>query len=243
MDKFFTTYFSGGYVGIHEIAYVLLEATTGLDLFQAEIAATLRASSTPDELTEGLETLAESDSPFDKSIVELLASKPIDEDMLSYYRYQLEQWIDSIEQAAKVGSWTRLDLRSLAPVSPGADANYCVNVRDVIAWLGSIGHSPKLGEVLAEMLDASRRRNGDEDGEAAINKQWGDHDTILLRKFREAYWHWWDGLDLSKDAAPTNEQVQDWLVDHQGVSSRMALYMASILRADGLPKGRPPRVK
>lgn len=243
MEKFFHTYFAGGYVGTSELARVLLEATTGFDLDQAELATVLRASLIQEKLAEGLEALTASDDPHDRIIVESLAREPIDEDRLIYYRFQLAQWEDSIEQAAKVHSWTCLDLRSLAPVSPGTDVPYCVNVHDVIAWLGSIGHSSKLGDVLAEMLDASRCRNSDEDGEVAGNKQWGDHDTILLTHLRAAYEHWWEGLDQSIDAAPTNDQVRDWLIEHRGVSTRMAENMASILRADGLPPGPRPRAK
>lgn len=158
MDKFFHTYFAGGYVSTSEIARVLLEATTGLDLDQAELASVLR-NTHPGKLAEGVEALKASDDSFDMFIVESLTREPIDEDTLSYYRFQLAQWEASIEQAAKASSWTCLDLRSLAPVSPGTDAHYCVNVLDVIAWLSSVGHSPKFGDVLAEMLSATRCRN------------------------------------------------------------------------------------
>jgi hypothetical protein len=166
MEKFFHTYFAGGYVGTSEIAGVLLEATTGFDLYQAELATVLRNSSpsSPDELAEGIEALKTSDDLFDKFIVESLVRKPIDEDTLSYYRFQLAQWEDSIEKAAVAHSWTCLDLRSLAPVPPGPDFPYCVNVRDVITWLSSLGHSPSLGDILADMLEASRCRNGEEGG-------------------------------------------------------------------------------
>lgn len=244
MEKFFHTYFAGGFVGTHEIASVLLEATTGIDIHQEEVAHVLRNSIGPEGLAAGLESLSVSDDPVDRGIVESLSRVPACEDVVSFHRFQLEQWEESIEAAAIANAWQCLDLSSLAPVSPGSDVPYSVNVRDVIGWLNSMGHSPALGQVLQSMLESSRQRTGDDEGgEGVGNKQWGNHDTTKLKQLRAAYEHWWDGVDLSKDVAPTNDQVRDWLIEHHGVSARPAEIMASILRADGLESGPRRKVK
>lgn len=67
---------------------------------------------------------------------------------------------------------------------------------------------------------------------------WGDHNTRLLTKLSDAaiaLWSRYDPLDPS--TAPTNEQVQDWLIT-RNVPKRIAETMATMLRADGLKMGR-----
>jgi hypothetical protein len=66
---------------------------------------------------------------------------------------------------------------------------------------------------------------------------WGDYETELLRKLAdaaEAGWQRYDATDPT--TAPTNKQVSDRLIA-QGVASRTAEVMATILRADGLHTG------
>ncbi|PTR07117.1 hypothetical protein C8R32_10873 [Nitrosospira sp. Nsp5] len=67
---------------------------------------------------------------------------------------------------------------------------------------------------------------------------WGGYETALLRKLAlavESLWNLYDPSDPS--TAPTNEQVEDFL-KKRGVPDRTAEIMATILRADGLPRGR-----
>lgn len=66
---------------------------------------------------------------------------------------------------------------------------------------------------------------------------WGSHSTHLLEKMAQAASRFWSRYDPGDPTtAPTNEQVSAWLVAN-GVSERTAGYMATILRADGLPTG------
>lgn len=66
---------------------------------------------------------------------------------------------------------------------------------------------------------------------------WGNHDTKLLRDMAAAADAYWKNYDPAEtDTAPTNEQVETFLVA-RGVSKSMAEKMATILRADGLPTG------
>lgn len=81
-----------------------------------------------------------------------------------------------------------------------------------------------------------------ETSDAAVNANpvfpWGTHSTKLLTKLSEAahkFWSLYDPNDPS--TAPTNEQVQTWLIS-EGVKERNAEVMATILRADGLATGR-----
>ena len=77
--------------------------------------------------------------------------------------------------------------------------------------------------------------------EGAFTKwPWGDHETELLRNLDQAAEKFWKSYDPAKPAtAPTNEQVSTWLVE-QGVSARNAQAIATILRADDVPKGPRP---
>jgi len=66
---------------------------------------------------------------------------------------------------------------------------------------------------------------------------WGNYETSLLKHLAEAAKELWTLYDPSEPStAPTNEQVEKFLVD-RGLSSSMAAKMATILRADGLPSG------
>lgn len=66
---------------------------------------------------------------------------------------------------------------------------------------------------------------------------WGRYETDLLRKLALAADRFWKNYDPSDPStAPTNEQVSTWLKG-QGVATRIAEVVASILRADGLPTG------
>lgn len=66
---------------------------------------------------------------------------------------------------------------------------------------------------------------------------WGNHETKLLTDFAAAadrFWKNYDPTDMT--TAPRNKDVQTWLKG-RGVSDRMAEIMATILRADGIPRG------
>lgn len=66
---------------------------------------------------------------------------------------------------------------------------------------------------------------------------WGSYETELLKKLALAADRFWNLYDPSDPTtAPTNEQVSDWLRE-QGVATRTAEIMATILRADGLSTG------
>lgn len=67
---------------------------------------------------------------------------------------------------------------------------------------------------------------------------WGEHNTKDLEHLAAAakrFWTLYDPSDFT--TAPTNKVVADWLVTTRGVARDRANYMASILRADGLPDG------
>lgn len=69
------------------------------------------------------------------------------------------------------------------------------------------------------------------------NWPWGRHNTVLLQKLAMAADRFWKNYDSSDPStAPTNKQVIDWLVE-QGVATRTAEVIATILRVDGLPTG------
>lgn len=67
---------------------------------------------------------------------------------------------------------------------------------------------------------------------------WGNHNTKDLDHLAAAanrFWTLYDPSDFT--TAPTNKVVAEWLVTNRGVARERAGYMASILRADGLPDG------
>ncbi len=66
---------------------------------------------------------------------------------------------------------------------------------------------------------------------------WGDHTTDLLEHLAAAadrFWKFYDPTDPS--TAPTNKQVEDWLIERK-VSLRVAGIMAQMLRPTDLPAG------
>jgi hypothetical protein len=67
---------------------------------------------------------------------------------------------------------------------------------------------------------------------------WGNHNTKDLEHLAaaaERFWKLYDPDDFT--TAPTNKVVAEWLVTTRGVARDRANYMASILRADGIPDG------
>lgn len=67
---------------------------------------------------------------------------------------------------------------------------------------------------------------------------WGAHSTNLLNQLSQAATKFWSLYDPAEPStAPTNEQVENWLIG-QSVPKRIAEVMATILRADGLKTGR-----
>lgn len=68
---------------------------------------------------------------------------------------------------------------------------------------------------------------------------WGAHHTEQLGHLEAAAQKWWRNYDPGEtDTAPTNDMVEDWLINERGVTRNKAKAIASILRADGLPPGR-----
>ena len=66
---------------------------------------------------------------------------------------------------------------------------------------------------------------------------WGDHDTELLRRLKDAAKRFWTNFDpTDPGTAPLSADVSAWLQE-RGVAARTAEVIASILRADGLPTG------
>lgn len=67
---------------------------------------------------------------------------------------------------------------------------------------------------------------------------WGTYETELLRHLAGAANRFWKNYDPNDHStAPINQDVMNWLIQ-QGVASRTAEIMATILRADKLPHGR-----
>lgn len=70
---------------------------------------------------------------------------------------------------------------------------------------------------------------------------WGEHNTRLLQSLSDVATALWSRYDPSDPStAPTNEQVEEWLIARD-VPKRIAEAMATILRADGLRMGRRKR--
>ena len=81
-------------------------------------------------------------------------------------------------------------------------------------------------------------KDGAEEKSITTKWPWGTHNTKDLEHLAAAanrFWTLYDPSDFT--TAPTNKVVADWLVTNRGVARDRANYMASILRADGLPDG------
>lgn len=102
-----------------------------------------------------------------------------------------------------------------------------VRLSNFVTWLKSIKHqTPTEFPWQHEAITFSN-----------MDWPWGRHETDLLRKMAAAadkFWTLYDPNDPT--TAPTNQQVIDWLKG-QGVATRTAEVMATILRIDGLPTG------
>lgn len=124
-------------------------------------------------------------------------------------------------------------------------------ISDDFGWLpeGAVlfpyepGHVPAIAlPDLATKDEPEQRYFGDE--KPPYRWPWGRHETDLLRQLYGAATLWRTEDEggrynpLDPDTAPTNEQVEAWLERHGVVSAKVREVMASILRADGLPKGR-----
>jgi hypothetical protein len=73
---------------------------------------------------------------------------------------------------------------------------------------------------------------------------WGDHTTPLLEALAQAARAFWSTYDPSEPTtASTNQEVARWLVDEHNVAQRTADVMAKLLRPEGLPAGRPRKVR
>jgi hypothetical protein len=102
-----------------------------------------------------------------------------------------------------------------------------VKLSNFATWLKTVPHTPPPEfPWLPEAITLSN-----------MNWPWGRHETDLLRKLAAAADHFWTLYEPGEPStAPTNQMVIGWLKE-QGVPSRTAEVMATILRADGLPSG------
>lgn len=102
-----------------------------------------------------------------------------------------------------------------------------IKLSNFAGWLKALGHRPP----------AEFHWMPEEMPHSNLDWPWGRHETELLRKLAAAANRFWKNYNPNEiDTAPTNKQVSDWLIE-QGVATRTAEVMASILRADGLPTG------
>lgn len=93
----------------------------------------------------------------------------------------------------------------------------------------------ELANEVRKFSELDRKR---ESSRADNSWPWGSHETQLLRKLAEAakkFWSLYDPGDPS--TAPENETVSAWL-QSEGVAERNAQVIATMLRADGLKRGR-----
>lgn len=101
-----------------------------------------------------------------------------------------------------------------------------VNLTVFTSWACDIGKKPPHGFPWQPEMDLSMRV-----------WPWGGYETDLLRKLAMAVDRFWKRYDPGDPTtAPTNKEVAEWLAS-QGVATRTAEVMATILRADGLPTG------
>jgi hypothetical protein len=144
-------------------------------------------------------------------------------------------WLDTFGQPSSLAKLLDLARSSIAAggilrvkVKQGAALEEAeVTLANFAAWLNQAKHLPPAEfPWVAESPDFTR-----------LDWPWGRHSTTLLRKLAEAadrFWRHYDPDDPT--TAPTNKEVIGWLT-RQGVASRTAEVMATLLRADGLPTG------
>lgn len=74
---------------------------------------------------------------------------------------------------------------------------------------------------------------------------WGNHTSKNLELLEATAREWWSNWDGDLRKAPTNEVVEDWLVEKKHASRKLAESIASILRpaVDVLPTGNRPAAK
>ena len=118
-------------------------------------------------------------------------------------------------------------------------------------WDSSNGHeraiSPKQFVALCSRI---RLRTPPEIADVGADPQsrprwpWGDYETELLQVLAEAVTQWWSTYDPDDpDTAPRKQDVVKWLktrLDRKD-SATLAGYIATIIRADDAPTGRPAK--
>jgi hypothetical protein len=118
-------------------------------------------------------------------------------------------------------------------------------------WDSSNGHeraiSPKQFVALCSRI---RLRTPPEIADIGADPQsrprwpWGDYETELLQVLAEAVTQWWSTYDPDDpDTAPRKQDVVKWLktrLDRKD-SATLAGYIATIIRADDAPTGRPAK--
>ncbi|MDR1848829.1 MAG: hypothetical protein LBQ75_02200 [Zoogloeaceae bacterium] len=125
-------------------------------------------------------------------------------------------------------------------------------------WLISKGMGGRVAESIAQIirpdgLAAGRPSNVPQSGAKetpsgavaggtpSIKWPWGDYSTKKLEIVAEAVQKFWVNYDPNdRTTAEKNKRVENWLIS-KGMSERLAESIAQIIRADGLPAGRPPK--
>ncbi len=109
-------------------------------------------------------------------------------------------------------------------------------INERFEWtVGVINH---LSERIENIKNNNCVEENHEQSSISYKWPWGNHNTKDLEHLAaaaERFWKLYDPSDFT--TAPTNKVVAEWLVTTRGVARDRANYMASILRADGLPDG------
>ena len=95
----------------------------------------------------------------------------------------------------------------------------------------------QVAQLQQQLQEATAAPQADDD-KPSSRWPWGNHHTEALGHLEAAglrFWQWFDPTDPT--TAPTNDTVAGWLVSEHGEGKVRAQYIASLLRADGLPPG------
>lgn len=180
------------------------------------------------DVLEEIDRLHRGNNPFPKRVIEWHDS------ILSNYYRLLEIW------------------------KSGNHAETRYSPKYFIEWAMSKGFSPdwldvakernmiNIPETQSEVCEQSATRfeqtqinNGKPVPETSLTRKWpwGTYETKRLRTLAEAVERFWVRYDPEdKTTAPTNKQVEEWLIE-RGESKRAAEIMASIIRPEDIPPG------
>jgi len=164
-------------------------------------------------------------------------------------------WTTALYRASQKAGWLLFSFNGAKLFEePPSEAEFqltAVSLSDVISWLDATSQS-ELALAVASKRDVTTNRllrlvgsNVQEQRNAAkesIAWPWGRHNTKLLEVLAataEEFWSLYNPLDETTHVL--KEDVVKWIMKWHGdkVSAHMANAIATILRADGLPTGRP----